>query len=67
MRRFGALADGLGVSRTKLALAWALGRPGISSVIMGATTLSQLDENLGALSVHLDEPTLRALDEIFPP
>jgi voltage-dependent potassium channel beta subunit len=65
VKRFGTLADEVGVSRTRLALAWCLTRPGISSVITGATTLAQLEENLGALKVKLDDATLKKLDEIF--
>ncbi len=36
------------------ALAWVLGRPQVSSVIMGASRLEQLEENVGALEVRLE-------------
>lgn len=67
MRAFRKLSDAVGVSRTRLALAWCAAGEGISSVILGATSVEQLRENLSAHDVKLDA-TLRAqLDEIFPP
>lgn len=48
------LADELGVSLAKLSIAWCLKNPHVSSVILGATSVNQLKENLGALEVvHL--------------
>jgi len=61
-----ALADQAGCSRTQLALAWAAAQPGISSVILGATSLAQLEENLGALDVTIDADIATALDALFP-
>lgn len=42
------IADELGISQAQLALAWLLRRKEISSVITGATQMSQLKDNLGA-------------------
>lgn len=66
VKRFATLAEEAGVSRARLALAWALNRPGISSVITGATTLAQLKENLGALTVKVADDLAKQLDELFP-
>jgi aryl-alcohol dehydrogenase-like predicted oxidoreductase len=66
VRRMAKLADELGTTRARLALAWALAQPGVSSVITGATSLAQLDENLAALSVRITPDVERALDAIFP-
>lgn len=52
-RRLQPVADSIGCSRAQLALAWALHQPGVSSVILGATRLSQLSENLEALNISL--------------
>jgi aryl-alcohol dehydrogenase-like predicted oxidoreductase len=41
-------------SVAQIALAWLLGRDGVSSVILGASKLGQLEDNLGAISVKLD-------------
>lgn len=50
-RRLGAIAAGLGTSTPRLAIAWCLKNPNVSSVILGASRASQLEENLGALDV----------------
>src|SRR5690348_2040431 len=49
------VADGRGVSMSQVALAWVAGRPAVSSVILGARTLAQLDDNLGAADLHLSD------------
>ena len=40
------IADGRGVSRAQVALAWLLRRPGVTSVVIGARTDEQLADNL---------------------
>jgi voltage-dependent potassium channel beta subunit len=65
VRAMTAVAEQAGCSRTQLALAWAASRPGISSVILGATSVDQLRENLGALCVEVDDDVGTALDGIF--
>ena len=67
VKRMKAVADRLGCTRTQLSLAWCAAQAGVSSVILGATSVKQLEENLGALAVTVDKSTLAALDEIFPP
>ncbi len=47
----GALAQDLGTSLAKLALAWCLKNPNVSTVLLGATRPEQLEENLGAPEV----------------
>lgn len=59
------VAERLGVSRAQLALAWTLRLPGISSAITGATRLSQLEDNLGALDVTLSADVLAEIDRIL--
>jgi voltage-dependent potassium channel beta subunit len=65
VRRFKALADEVGVSRTRLALAWALHQPGVASVILGATSVAQLDENLAALDVELTNELSDRIGALF--
>jgi len=65
VRQLKPLANELHCSRAQLALAWILAQPGVSSVITGATKLSQLEENLGALKIELTEKTSQQLGEIF--
>jgi voltage-dependent potassium channel beta subunit len=50
-RRFSALAEQLGERPSQLAIAWCLRNPHVSSVILGASRVAQLEENFGALEV----------------
>jgi voltage-dependent potassium channel beta subunit len=67
VRRFKPLADELGVSRSELAIAWVLRQPAVSSVITGATRVEQLESNLRAANLKLDDEILARLDAIFSP
>jgi aryl-alcohol dehydrogenase-like predicted oxidoreductase len=62
-----ALATEAHCTPAQLALAWLISRPGVCSAIAGATTVEQLDENLGALEVQLSEDMLARLDEVSRP
>jgi voltage-dependent potassium channel beta subunit len=59
------LADELGATRAELAIAWVMTQSGVSSVILGATTIEQLNENLKSLSVNLSDDTDRKLKALF--
>ncbi|MDJ0849389.1 MAG: aldo/keto reductase family protein [Myxococcota bacterium] len=59
------IADRLSLSLPQLALAWVLRDPRVSSAIIGATRPEQIDENVGAVGVALDEPTLREVDRVL--
>ena len=48
VRRFGKLAAELGLSQSVLAIAWCLKNPHVSTVILGASKVAQLEENLQA-------------------
>jgi voltage-dependent potassium channel beta subunit len=63
------LARELSASVSQLAIAWASHNPRVSSVILGASKLSQLQENLGALAVlpKLTPQVLARIDEITKP
>lgn len=50
----------------QVALAWLLAKPGVSTVLIGASKLSQLEDNLGALSVKLNADEVRHLDQASP-
>jgi aryl-alcohol dehydrogenase-like predicted oxidoreductase len=62
-----ALADKHRATPAQVALAWTLSRPFVSSVLVGATTLDQLDDNLDALEVELEAEDIRALDALSEP
>jgi aryl-alcohol dehydrogenase-like predicted oxidoreductase len=61
------IADGHGVSAAQVALAWLLGRPTISSVIIGARTDEQLADNLKAADLPLTEEERGRLEEVSRP
>ncbi|HEY5676694.1 MAG TPA: aldo/keto reductase [Myxococcales bacterium] len=54
-------------SPASVALAWLLGKPEVSSVIVGARTVEQLEDNLRALEVKLSEAEMKELDEVSRP
>ena len=51
VRNLKPIADELGVSLSKMAIAWCLLNPNVSTVILGASKVDQLKENLEALEV----------------
>ena len=61
------LAKELGISPAQLAIAWALRRKEVSSVITGATSLEQLEDSLGAAEVtgKLDDAALERIEKIL--
>jgi len=59
------IADGLGITRSQLALAWALRQPGVSSVITGATSVEQIQETVKAADVVLDPGTVERIDGVL--
>jgi voltage-dependent potassium channel beta subunit len=51
VKKLSKLADELGTNMARLALAWCLKNPNVSTLIMGASKVSQLEDNLQALDV----------------
>lgn len=50
-----------------IALAWLLAKPEVTSILIGARSVAQIDENLAALEITLGAEELRALDTISTP
>jgi aryl-alcohol dehydrogenase-like predicted oxidoreductase len=63
------MAEERGVSVANIALAWLLHQDWVTSVIIGAKTLNQLEDNLNAVKIELSQSELQQLDEIssLPP
>ncbi len=61
---YAALAGQVGLSPAAMALAFVRSRWFVASTIIGATTLAQLDENLGSTDIVLPDSTLAAIDAI---
>lgn len=53
-------------SPSQVALRWLLEQEGVTSVIIGARKLSQLEDNLGCLSFDLEASAIEKLEEAFP-
>ncbi len=58
------IAEGHGVSVAQIALAWLLAQPQVMSIIIGAKTLGQLEDNLAAIEVSLSPDELKALHDV---
>lgn len=65
-RKLAQVADDLGVTMAQMSLAWLLKQPHVSTVITGASSLSQLEENLQAVAVkeQLTDDVLERIAEI---
>ena len=59
-----AIAQEIGRSPAQVALAWAIVNTGVTALLVGARTLKQLEDNLGALEVSLSEEQMARLDAV---
>jgi len=58
------VARTLGKTSSQVALAWVMGREGVTSPIFGARTLDQLEDDLAAAELILDEQSLERLEKV---
>lgn len=58
------VAEEIGCSSSQVALSWLLHQPGVTSLILGVRNTRQLDDNLGCLSVELNDSQLEKLDAV---
>jgi aryl-alcohol dehydrogenase-like predicted oxidoreductase len=61
------IAAALDSSPARVALAWVQARKGVTSTIIGARTVEQLEDNLAAVDVHLAPEQIAALDQLSTP
>jgi len=59
-----AIAESHGVSAARVALAWVLANDAVTSVIIGARKLAQLEDNLEAVDLELSDEELQKLNEV---
>jgi aryl-alcohol dehydrogenase-like predicted oxidoreductase len=64
LREIGAMHQ---ASPAQVALAWLLSRSSVTSVLVGASKISQLDDNLGAAELTLSDAELATLDSLTKP
>ncbi|SMC51906.1 aldo/keto reductase [Rhizobium sp. RU36D] len=58
-----SVASDIGRTPAEVALAWVANRPGVSSVLIGASRVEQLQHNIGSLDITLDDDQRRKLEE----
>jgi aryl-alcohol dehydrogenase-like predicted oxidoreductase len=61
------VASRLGASPARVAIAWLLGRPAVSSVIIAARKVEQLEDNIRAVDLQLSDENVRQLDAASDP
>ena len=62
-----SVADATGATQAAVALAWVDAQPGVTSTILGARTVEQLQQNLAAVELELDDTQLATLTEASTP
>ena len=62
-------SEKIGISPARLALAWVLTRPFVTSIIIGAKTLEQLEDDLAAVDVEIPPEYIKEIEKIseLPP
>ncbi len=65
VEKLSKLAAEAGLTMPQLALVWCLRLSEITSVIIGATKPSQIDENLLAVGTKLDDALLKKVEELL--
>lgn len=61
------IASRHGGSVAQIAIAWLLSKPTVSNILIGATKLSQIKDNLGATGITLHSEEIAGLDAYLPP
>jgi aryl-alcohol dehydrogenase-like predicted oxidoreductase len=67
VEELGRIAEDLSSTIPRVALAWVIARPGVSSAIVGARTRAHLEDDVKALDVHLSPDQSTRLDELTTP
>jgi aryl-alcohol dehydrogenase-like predicted oxidoreductase len=67
VERLGKVAQQRGLPPAQLALAWLLGKPGVTAPIVGATRLHHLTDAVAALALQLTPVETAALEELYVP
>ncbi|MGD1015904.1 MAG: aldo/keto reductase, partial [Roseiarcus sp.] len=62
-----AIGEAHGVSAARVALAWTLGRPGVTSIVVGGRTEAQFRDNLACVEVKLTAAERARLDKVSQP
>lgn len=63
----GDVAAAHGCSHAQVALAWLLAKPGVCSPVIGASSIAQLQDNIGSLEIRLASAEMEWLDKVSDP
>jgi aryl-alcohol dehydrogenase-like predicted oxidoreductase len=67
VERLNSLAEARGVPSAQVALAWVLGKPGVTAPIVGATKLQHVEDALAAEQLRLSEDEVASLEAPYVP
>lgn len=67
VQSFRLLVENVGYSPTQVALAWCLRHTAVTSVVVGASSLAQLEENLAVSDLDIDDDVIGKADDILSP
>ncbi|WP_337028088.1 aldo/keto reductase [Pantoea eucalypti] len=65
--RLAMVAEGKGVTRAQVALAWLLSKPAVTAPIIGASRAEQFDDLVKAVDVTLSDEEITLLEEVYQP
>jgi len=65
IRKYKKMADSYDLPLAAIALAFVYHRPFVTSTIIGATSLSQLEENVMALNIEIPDDMMKVINEIY--
>ena len=60
------IAADMGVTAAQLSIAWCLRNPAVTSVITGATKVSQVEDNIKAAEIDIPDDIARKIEELYP-
>lgn len=65
-QEFVGIAAEMGVTAAELAIAWCLRNPNVTSVILGATSVAQVEQNLRAVDLTIPDDVAERIEALFP-
>jgi len=65
--RLAQVAEGKGVTRAQVALAWLLSKPAVTAPIIGASRAEQFEDLVKAVDVTLSDEEITLLEEVYQP
>ena len=64
VKKLGEIGEKMGATIPQVAIAWVLSKPFVSSAIIGANNIRQLEDNLGAADLKLEQEDIDIFDDL---